>query len=58
MRRGNFDAREYRVLASPSVVDLFSMKSHKPLALLSDFIGKSISYNPEQSIHPEQYDIV
>lgn len=53
-----FDAREYRVLASPSVVDLFLDEESQALALLSDFIGKSISLQPEPSYSPEQYDIV
>ncbi|MDR2188411.1 MAG: ribonuclease G [Azonexus sp.] len=53
-----FNAREYRVLAVPAVVDLFLDEESQSLAMLSDFIGKSISLQSEPSYAPEQYDIV
>ena len=53
-----FNAREYRVLAGPAVVDLFLDEESQALALLSDFIGKSVSLQSEPSYSPEQYDIV
>ena len=53
-----FNAREYRVLAGPSVIDLFLDEESQSLAMLSDFIGKAISLQAEASYSPEQYDIV
>ncbi|HZX31029.1 MAG TPA: ribonuclease G [Rhodocyclaceae bacterium] len=53
-----FNAREYRVLAGPSVIDLFQDEESQNLAMLSDFIGKPISLQAEASYSPEQYDIV
>ncbi|MFZ2852860.1 MAG: ribonuclease G [Rhodocyclaceae bacterium] len=53
-----FNAREYRVLGSPDVIDLFLDEESQGLAMLSDFIGKSISLQAEPSYSQEQYDIV
>ena len=53
-----FDAREYRILASPSVIDLFLEEESQSLAMLSDFIGKPISLQGESGYNQEQYDIV
>ena len=53
-----FNAREYRVLAGPAVIDLFLDEESQNLAMLSDFIGKPISLQAEPSYSPEQYDIV
>ncbi|KAF4516564.1 hypothetical protein B566_EDAN003311 [Ephemera danica] len=53
-----FNAREYRVVAGPAVVDLFLDEDSQALAQLSDFIGKSVSLQSEPSYSPEQYDIV
>jgi ribonuclease G len=53
-----FNAREYRVLASHSVIDLFLDEEAQGLAMLSDFIQKSISLQAEPSYAQEQYDIV
>jgi ribonuclease G len=53
-----FDAREYRVLASPQVIDLFLDEESHSLAALSDFIGKTVSLQAEASYAQEQYDIV
>ena len=53
-----FNAREYRILAGPAVVDLFLDEESQALAMLSDFIGKSVSLQSEPSYSPEQYDIV
>ncbi|MEY2632315.1 MAG: ribonuclease [Pseudomonadota bacterium] len=53
-----FNAREYRVLASPQVIDLFLDEESQSLAMLSDFIGKAVSLHPEASYTQEQYDIV
>jgi ribonuclease G len=53
-----FNAREYRILAGPAVVNLFLDEESQSLAMLSDFIGKSVSLQSEPSYSPEQYDIV
>ncbi|MGH8746103.1 MAG: ribonuclease E/G, partial [Burkholderiales bacterium] len=53
-----FDAREYRILASQSVGDLFLEDESASLAMLSDFIGKPISMQVETSYTQEQFDIV
>lgn len=53
-----FNAREYRVLAGPAVIDLFLDEESQSLAMLSDFIGKAVSLQSEASYSPEQYDIV
>ena len=53
-----FNPREFRVIASPQVVDLFLDEESQHLAGLSDFIGKPISVQAEPSYGQEQYDIV
>ena len=53
-----FSAREFRILASQSVVDLFLEEESQSLAMLGDFIGKSISMQVETSYTQEQFDIV
>ncbi len=53
-----FNAREYRVLAGPAVIDLFLDEESQSLAMLSDFIGKPISLQAESGYTQEQFDIV
>jgi ribonuclease G len=53
-----FNAREYRVLASQPVIDLFQEEESASVAMLSDFIGKPISMQVESSYTQEQFDIV
>ena len=53
-----FNAREFRVLGSVSVIDIFLDEESQGLAMLSDFIGKPISLKAEPSYTQEQYDIV
>ncbi|GLS12924.1 ribonuclease G [Hydrogenophaga electricum] len=53
-----FNPREFRVLASPQVVELFLDEESQHLAGLSDFIGKPISLQSEAAMTQEQYDIV
>ncbi|MDY0073502.1 MAG: ribonuclease G [Thauera sp.] len=53
-----FNAREFRVLAAPDVIDLFLDEESQALAMLSDFVGKKISLHAEASCNQEQYDIV
>jgi ribonuclease G len=53
-----FNAREFRVLASQAVCDLFHEEESGALAMLSDFIGKPVSVQVETGYAQEQYDIV
>jgi len=53
-----FQAKEYRVLASQQVYDLFQEDESGSLAMLSDFIGKPVSLQIETGYTQEQYDIV
>ncbi|MDR7148615.1 ribonuclease G [Hydrogenophaga palleronii] len=53
-----FNPREFRVVASPQVIELFLDEESQHLAGLSDFIGKPISLQSEGSMTQEQYDIV
>ncbi len=53
-----FNPREFRVLASPKVIELFLDEESQHLAGLSDFIGKPISLQAEAAMAQEQYDIV
>jgi len=53
-----FSAREYRILASQAVIDLFLEEESQSLAMLSDFIGKPVSMQVETSYNPEQFDVV
>jgi ribonuclease G len=50
--------REFRILASQPVVDLFLEEEAQSLTMLSDFIGKPIAMQVEGVYHQEQYDIV
>ncbi len=53
-----FNAREYRILASQSVIDLFLEEESHSLAMLGDFIGKPVSMQVESSYAQEQFDII
>jgi len=53
-----FNAKEYRILASQQVIDLFLDEESQALAQLSDFIGKPISLQVETLYSQEQYDVI
>src|SRR5215468_2173571 len=53
-----FNAREYRILAAQSVIDLFLDEESQSLAQLGDFIGKPISLQVETLYMQEQYDVI
>ncbi|HEX8739426.1 MAG TPA: ribonuclease G [Casimicrobiaceae bacterium] len=53
-----FNAREFRILASQSVIDMFLDEESQGLAQLGDFIGKPISLQVESLYTQEQYDVV
>lgn len=53
-----FNANEYRILASQPVIDLFLDEESQSLAQLGDFIAKPISLQVEASYTQEQYDVI
>ena len=53
-----FDAREFRILASQQVIDLFLDEESQSLAQLADFIAKPISLQVEATYTQEQYDVI
>jgi ribonuclease G len=53
-----FDPKEFRVIASPAVVEMLLDEESVHLAGLSEFIGKPISLSAEAGMNPEAYDIV
>jgi ribonuclease G len=53
-----FNPREFRVVASPQVIELFLDEESQHLAGLSEFIGKPVSLQSETAMGQEQYDIV
>jgi len=53
-----FTPREFRIVSSPQVIELFLDEESQHLAGLSDFIGKPISLRAEPAMGQGQYDIV
>ena len=53
-----FNPQEFRVVASPKVIELFLDEESQHLAGLSEFIGKPVSLQSESAMAQEQYDIV
>jgi ribonuclease G len=53
-----FNAREFRILASQTVIDMFLDEESQSLAQLGDFIGKPVSLQVETLYTQEQYDVV
>ncbi len=53
-----FNPKEFRVVASQPVIDLFLEEESQHLAMLGDFVGKPISLQVEASYTQEHYDIV
>ncbi len=53
-----FSAKEYRILASQKVIDLFLDEESGSLTQLGDFIGKPISMQVETAYMQEQYDVI
>ncbi len=53
-----FNPREFRVVASPQVIELFLDEESQHLAGLCEFIGKPVSLQSEAAMGQEQYDIV
>jgi ribonuclease G len=53
-----YDAREFRILASQKVIDMFLDEESQALASLEEFIGKPIRLQVESLYTQEQFDIV
>jgi len=53
-----FHPREFRIVASPKVIELFLDEESQHLAGLSEFIGKPVSLQSETAMGQEQFDIV
>lgn len=53
-----FNPKEFRILASQAVIDLFLEEESQHLAMLGDFVGKQISLEVAAGYTQEQYDIV
>ncbi len=53
-----FSPKEFRVVASATVVEMLLDEESVHLAGLSEFVGRPISLSAEPSMNPEQYDIV
>ena len=53
-----FTAREFRILASQHVIDLFLDEESQSLAQVSDFIGKPVSLQVENLYSQELYDVI
>ncbi len=53
-----FNPREFRILASQDVIDLFLEEEAQSLASLCDATGKQISLQVESIYNQEQYDII
>ena len=53
-----FNAKEFRILASQQVIDMFLDEESQSLAILSDDIGKPVSLQVESLYNQEQFDIV
>ncbi len=53
-----FNPKEFRILASQEVVDLFLEEESQHLAMLGDFVGKRVSLEVESTYTQEKYDII
>ena len=53
-----FSPKEFRILASQIVIDLFLEEESQHLASLGDLIGKPISLQVESAYTQTQYDVI
>nr|MBP6563306.1 ribonuclease E/G [Neisseriaceae bacterium] len=53
-----YDAKSFRILASPTVIEMLVDEEAQSLAMLIDFIGKPISLAVESTYTQEQFDVV
>lgn len=52
------DAREFKILASQSVIDMFLEDEAPALDLLQDFMGKPVTLEVEGCYSQEEYDVI
>jgi len=53
-----FNPKEFRILASQSVIDMLLDEEREHVASLSEFIGKPISLQIDPVMGQEQFDII
>jgi ribonuclease G len=53
-----FNPRQFRVIASPQVIDLLSEEEGAHLASLGEFIGKPIELQAEVGLMPDAFEVV
>jgi ribonuclease G len=53
-----FNPKEFRILASPAVIDLFLEEEAQHLAMLEEFVGKPITLQVDNLFAQEHYDII
>jgi len=53
-----FDPKEFRVVANPSVIEMLLDEESQHIGDLSTFVGKPVSLSAEPTMNPEQYDII
>ncbi len=53
-----FDAKEFRILASQTVIDRFLDEESQGITMLEDFIKKPISLSVESAYTQEQFDVI
>ncbi len=53
-----FNPKEFRILASQTVIDTFLEDEAQHLAMLGDFVGKRVTLAVETAYSQEQYDVV
>lgn len=53
-----FQPKEFRIVSTPEVIELFLEDERQYLAMLEDFVGKPISLQVDSQFSPEQFDIV
>ena len=52
------DAKEFKILASQEVVDMFLESESQPLELLHEFVGKPVTLMVEPGYTQEQFDVI
>ena len=53
-----FNPREFRILANPSVIELFLEEEAQHLGMLEEFVGKPITLQVDNLFVQEHYDII
>jgi ribonuclease G len=53
-----FNPKEFRIMASQSVIDILLDEEREHVASLSEFIGKPISLQVDSGVGQEHFDII